>query len=293
MRRLSFALAASILAAAVLALSTERGVAVDEVQEGGTFRISYAAGDFDSVDPARSYSTAGWALLDLTCARLMTYPDAPPPAGFRLVPEVSAGFPRVSRDRRTYTFTLRTNFRFSNGTPVRASAFARAINRTLAPGMDSPGAQYTQDIVGAEAVLAGRAKAASGVSARGNRLVIRLKRPVPEFAAWTTMPFFCAVPPTCPPTPRVPAPSRPPGRTTWPSTVPARRVILRRNRVYEGRRPQRVDRFEVDLQPASFADVIERVERGQADWGRVSAARRSTLAAGSSRSTGSTSHGSS
>ena len=60
---------------------------------------------------------------------------------------------RISRDRKTYTFTLRKDFRFSDGTPVRASAFARAIHRTLAPEINSPtlssGAQHTRDILGA------------------------------------------------------------------------------------------------------------------------------------------------
>ena len=68
------------------------------------------------------------------CAHLMNFPDAPPPAGLRLVPEVATGYPRVSRDGKTYTFTLRSGFRFSDGTPVQASAFAHAIERLIAPG---------------------------------------------------------------------------------------------------------------------------------------------------------------
>ena len=85
------------------------------------------------MDPALSFTAAGWALLDTVCARLMAYPDKRPPAGLRLQPEVAAAPPTVSPDLKTFTFTLRTGFRFSDGSPVRASAFARAINRTLAP----------------------------------------------------------------------------------------------------------------------------------------------------------------
>ena len=112
------------------------------VREGGIFRISLAAGSgIDHLDPALAYTPAAWALLDTVCARLLTYPDKPPPTSFRPVPEVATGFPRVSRDLRTYTFTLRSGFRFNDGTPVRASAFARAINRVLAQGVASPGVQ--------------------------------------------------------------------------------------------------------------------------------------------------------
>ena len=39
---------------------------------------------------------------------------------------------------KTTTFKLRSGFRFSDGRPVRADAFAHAIDRTMAPGVDSP-----------------------------------------------------------------------------------------------------------------------------------------------------------
>ena len=69
----------------------------------------------------------------------------------------------------------------------------------MAPGVDSPAWRYTQAIVGAEDVQAGNRGRASGVVARGNTLTVRFTREVRDFAAWTTMPFFCAVPPTLPP----------------------------------------------------------------------------------------------
>ena len=104
--------------------------------EGGIFRVSINSfSGIDSMDPALASSPPGWALLDTTCARLMSYPDRAPPAGFRLQPEVAAGFPSVSRDRMSFTFRLRNGFRFSAGSPVRASAFARAITRMLAREM--------------------------------------------------------------------------------------------------------------------------------------------------------------
>jgi hypothetical protein len=50
---------------------------------------------------------------------------------------------------------------------VTAHAFARAISRALAPGVRSLGARYMEDIVGARAVQAGRARRVSGVVAQG------------------------------------------------------------------------------------------------------------------------------
>ena len=267
MRRVALSLAMLALGAGVIGHAAAQRAAGKGIREGGTFRIAQPGVDF--VDPALSYRPWGWALIDTTCARLMTYPDKPPPEGLRLVPEIAVGYPRVSHDRKTWTFKLRSGFRFSDGTPVRASAFAHAIYRTLAPGMNSPGAQYTQAIVGAEDVLAGRRQTVTGVVARGNTLVVRFTRPVPDFAAQTTMPFFCAVPPALP--------ADPEGVRAFPGAGPYyvaeyrpdQSVVILPNRFYRGTRPHHVHRFVVDQTAPNTNEVLDRIERGDADWGRV------------------------
>jgi peptide/nickel transport system substrate-binding protein len=180
---------------------------------------------------------------------------------------VATAFPKVSRDFKTYTFTLRRGFRFSDGTHVGASAFARAINRTLAPAMNSPGIVHMRDIVGAADVLAGRRTRARGVVARGNTLVVRFTRPAPDFPTRTTLPFFCAVPPNLPIDPE--------GVRAFPGAGPyyvaeyrpLERVLIRPNRFYGGKRPHHVDGFDVDLRAASPQEMVQRIDRGDADWG--------------------------
>lgn len=280
-RRLRWAVASAAVGAVLVAVAVGAVVVLrsaetpavgptgNQVREGGDFRINLGAGGFDYIDPALAYGGASWAVLDPVCATLMRYPDEPPPEGYKLVPEVANAHPRVSKDGKTWTFTLRTGFRFSDGTPVRASAFVRAIHRTLAPGVESPGAQYTQGIVGAEAVRAGKAASASGVVARGNTLTVRFKRPVPDFPAQTSMMFFCAVPPGLP--------SDPEGIGAFPGAGPyyvadyraGERLVIERNPHYGGSRPHHVDRFLVDLRPTSPERMLDEVERGEADWGRT------------------------
>jgi peptide/nickel transport system substrate-binding protein len=242
------------------------------VREGGIFRITFhGPSGLDSVDPALASTAPGWAVLDTTCARLLAYPDKPPPKAFRFVPEVAAGLPKVSPDGKTYTFKLRSGFRFNDGSPVRASAFARAIHRTLEPGVNSPGAQHTRDIIGAADVLAGRKKTAAGVEARGNTLIVRFTRPAPDFLHRTTTTFFCAVPPGLQ--------ADPEGVTTFPAAGPyyvkeyrpGERVVIRRNRFYRGTRPHHVDGFEIDFGALSPQEVVARVDRGDADWGYTTA----------------------
>ncbi len=180
---------------------------------------------------------------------------------------MAARFPKISRDLKSFTFTLRRGFRFSDGAPVRASAFARAINRMLAPSMKSPGALFTRDIVGAADVLSGRRAAATGVRARGNTLVVRFTRPAPGFPTLTTLPFFCAVPPTLPIDPEGVGvfPTAGPYHVT--DYRPGERLVLRRNPFYRGKRPHHVDGFDVDLGAPSPSEEIRRIEQGEADWG--------------------------
>ena len=253
----------------VLALAGQAGAlgSQSDARKGGIFRISYAIGSgIDSLDPALAYTAPAWALLDTTCLRLMSYPDKPAPQSFRLVPEAATGPPRVSRDGKTYTFAVRAGLRFSDGKPVRASAFARAVNRTLAPKMSSPWSGQLRDIVGAADVAAGRAQAASGVVARGNTLTLRFVRPPAAVAARTAMPYMCAVPPSLPidPEGRAEIPAAGPYRVA--EYRPDERIVLRRNRFYGGSRPHFVEGFDVDLRAASPRDAIQTVDRNEADW---------------------------
>jgi peptide/nickel transport system substrate-binding protein len=262
--------AALAIGGAFLLVAAQPGApgSTPSVRNGGIFKIVFhASSGLDNVDPALAFSAPSWAVLDTTCARLLAYPDKPTPQAYHYVPEVASSFKVSNSDRKTYTFKLRSGFRFSDGTPVRASAFERAINRTLAPGVNSPGAQHTRDIVGAADVLAGKRTKAKGVTARGNTLIVRFKRPVPDFLHRTTTTFLCAVPPTLP--------ADPEGVDAFPAAGPyyvaqyrpGERVVLRRNRYYGGKRPHHVDGFDVDLRAVSPQDVPKRVDRGEADWG--------------------------
>jgi len=262
-RPLLFALAVAGCALALFVPpgSTTRG------QDGGILLISLSpSAGLDYIDPALSFTQPGWALLDATCARLMAYPDKPAPAAFRLQREVAASY-RISKDFRRYAFTLRNGFRFSDGKPVRASAFAHAINRALQPFVNAAGAIHMRDVVGAADVRSGKRRTAAGVVARGNTLEVRFTRPAPDFLARTAMPFFCAVPPNLP--------SSAEGVGAFPSAGPYfvheyrpnERVVIRRNPYYGGDRKMHLDGFEVDLQSGTPQDMVRRIDRGDADWG--------------------------
>lgn len=251
----------SVAAAALLL-----GAAPANAQLGGTFRVSLHE-DIDYVDPALAYYVPSWGIEFATCSMLMNYPDAPAPKGSKLIPEVAQGFPQISRDGKTYTFNLKRTYRFSNGQRIRAANFAAAINRDLNPKMNSPAQPFIDDIVGAPAVIAGRARTARGVRVLSPyRLQIRLSKRAPDLLSRLAMPFFCAIPTNLPINPDgISAPvvgSGPYYISRW---EPKRAITLLRNRFYRGPRPHNVDRVEYDI-GLPLETIRFNVENNLSDW---------------------------
>jgi ABC-type oligopeptide transport system substrate-binding subunit len=159
-------------------------------RRGGIFKVG-TIGASVQIDPQLAYITTAWSLEYATAAKLYNYRP-----GGMLVPEVASRF-KVSTDGRGYTFFIRKGFRFSDGTQVTASSFRYAINRAANHDLASPGAQFITnttgvDIVGAKRVNDGEAANVSGVQVRGNRLIVKLKKPSNLLVSTLAMPFFQA-----------------------------------------------------------------------------------------------------
>ena len=94
--------------------------------------------------------------------KLMYYPDKPDPLGSKLAPDGATGFPEVSKDGKTYVFTVKSGVKSNTGETLTAANYAAAIDRVLNPKMQSPAVPFiTGDngIVGAQAVADGKAHA--------------------------------------------------------------------------------------------------------------------------------------
>jgi len=183
---------ASLLVAASLASAAGNAPAL---KKGGIWRLG-TVGSSTQVDPQLAYVTTAWWLEYATAAKLYNYPDRSGPAGAKLLPEVASNF-TVSNSGKTYTFTIRKGFKFSDGKPVTANNFKYAINRTANHDLASPGAQFISDengtnIVGAKAVVDGHGTNVSGAKVKGNKLTINLTKADGTFMAKITMPFFQA-----------------------------------------------------------------------------------------------------
>jgi ABC-type oligopeptide transport system substrate-binding subunit len=269
-RRVACAVAATVLVCGGVTASGASGndaPAARGIVEGGTLKVNISNSDVQSLDPAIDYEIYGWTVEFATCAKLLNYPDRPGAAGTQLIPEAAAGYPTVSPDGTTYTFKLRKTFRFSDGKPVTAASFSRAIERALSPKMSSPAASFLGDVVGAEEVENGKATRPSGVTLSPDRytLRVRLTQAAPDFLARMAMNFFCAVPPDLPIDPK--GVDAPPGAGPYyvASREVNRSILLKRNPYYRGSRPRHLEeiRFTVGT---NQAQSLLQVKKGEADY---------------------------
>ena len=236
------------------------------VKEGGTFRV-IAAGGFYTIDPALVGGPAEFPILRATCAGLLFLPDKSLPAGLRVEPDLAEAQPVVSKDGKTYTFRIRKDARFSDGTPVTARNFVHALERIFDPSMKSPEAVYFDTIVGAKEMLDGKTQTLAGVSAVGRTLTIKLTRRVADFPIALAGPVtLCAVPASLPVIPEgARAPLASPAPYYVSEYVPGERVVLERNQYYRGPRPHHVDRITVAI-GADPATIFDQVLSGDTDY---------------------------
>ena len=283
-RRLTLSVAMLLVGAGLLAASAVAGPSssagpqasdAGKARVGGTLKHSLTV-DIDYVDPALWYYVPSWTIAYSTSAMLLNYPHAPAPRGSRLTPEVAQGFPRISSNGLVYTFKLKNTYRLSNGQRVNAQSFARALNRALNRRMSSPAQPFIEDIVGAQAVIAGRAQRASGIVASGNTLTLRMTKRSPDLLARLAMPFFAAQG-NLPINPEgVRAPIQSAGPYYIKEWTQNRRVILERNRFYRGPVRGNVNRIEVDI-GLPLETIKLNIDRGVVDMGDLPPAAHAEL----------------
>jgi ABC-type oligopeptide transport system substrate-binding subunit len=237
-------------------------------KKGGTLRIN-SLSPFDYVDPALTYFSLGWAMEYATCVKLVNYPDKGGPAvASTLIPEAAVANPVVSKDGKTYTFTIRKNaFKFSPPSKefVTPGSFKFSIERLADPNMQSPAAPFLGNIVGAQEKVDGKAKSISGITTKGQKLIIKLKTADPSLLAQLAMPFFCSLPKNTPNDPQGVLKPSSAGPYYITDHVQGKSLTLSRNPNYKGKRPHNFDKIVYKFGVAQAATLLE-VKSGAADY---------------------------
>jgi peptide/nickel transport system substrate-binding protein len=129
-------------------------------------------------------------------------------AGTQIIPSVATALPVASDGGKTYTFTIRTNLKYSDGTPLKASDLTFGVERALKLGW-SAASFLTSTIVGAADYAKGKAKSVSGITTDDTtgKTTIHLVNPYGAFVDVLAVPGVSYMPAT---TPMKPEPNNPP-----------------------------------------------------------------------------------
>jgi peptide/nickel transport system substrate-binding protein len=235
------------------------------------FRIAMDEG-VDYLDPGLSDTTEGWGVMWNVYLPLLGYRHRSGPAGARLVPYLATALPRISRDGQTYRLTLRPGLNYSDGTPVEAGDFKKAIERDFK--LDSAGASFFRNIVGADGFAAhpqGHRISGIVVNDATRSIVIHLKQPQADFSNVLASEFAAPVPANAPvaDTSLQPLPST--GPYVIKSYQPKSRIVLERNPEFQAWRfhgavpAGNPDKVTWDIVPSASV-AFHRVQTGKDDW---------------------------
>ncbi|WP_075831330.1 ABC transporter substrate-binding protein [Deinococcus marmoris] len=180
----------SLMGSSLLGLTLLLGTAHAAPQQGGSITVSYKD-DVTTLDPAVGYDYQNWPMEKMVFDALLDYT----PGGTTLTPRLAAKMPDVSKDGKTYTFTLRKGVKFHNGRVMTADDVKYSLERVLDPKTKSPGQSFYTDIAGAQAFVDGKAKAVSGIAVLApDRVKITLNAPNAAFLNIMAMNFAFIVP---------------------------------------------------------------------------------------------------
>jgi peptide/nickel transport system substrate-binding protein len=238
---------------------------------GGTLITLANAAPSGSPDPQVDYTLQEWQLLVLTHDGLVGFAHYAGNAGTKIVPDLATSVPAPTDGGKTYTFTLRSGIKFSNGKTVTPADVKATFVRLFKIG-DSPNAgTWYNVIVGGDACVKTpkSCNLDQGITISGNKITFHLTHGDPEFLDKLGVPFAFIIPADTP-TKNVNFPPPGTGPYKWVEYAPNKQIKLVRNPFFHV--------WSKDAQPAGKPDVILQkfglsveaevtaVENGQADW---------------------------
>jgi peptide/nickel transport system substrate-binding protein len=203
-----------------------------------------------TLDPALASQPSELQLLWLVHTPLLTYARKSGREATEVVPGLANAMPQVFDNGTTYRLSLRRGLRYSNGVPVRAGDFERAIDRLRR--LDSPLAPLYSGIVSID------------TDARSGVIEVRLARPDRSFVHLLALPSSAPLPRG---TPVKDLSSRPPpGVGPYRVFRPGPRAVLDRMPGFElpGVPAGHVDRISL-ARPAPPARQVRAVIAGSLD----------------------------
>jgi peptide/nickel transport system substrate-binding protein len=246
--RLSWPVGAVALLAALALLAAGCGGGGKKSSSGGSnagsgktypaLNVVWDAPDY--MDPGLYYTVAAYQLANYVWTGLVGYKHTSGPASAELVPYLAESMPKISADGKTYTFTLRKNLKYSDGTALKASDFRYSIERDFK--IDSPGVGFYSDIVGVsgpQGFATTKKGHISGITTddAARTITIKLTQPRADFLYILALEFSNIVPSGTPNSDQSTHPIPATGPYILQSYVPSRSFVLARNPNYNNQIP--------------------------------------------------------
>jgi peptide/nickel transport system substrate-binding protein len=123
--------------------------AIDKVyspsdKTGGTLKMAISE-DWDSVDPGDTYYGLSWNFLRIYGRTLTTWKAVPGKGSQELVGDLAEGLGTPSDDGKTWTYKLRPNLKYEDGSPITSKDVKYAVLRTVDKGVLVNGPTYFGD----------------------------------------------------------------------------------------------------------------------------------------------------
>jgi len=134
---------------------------------GGTLILALGARDPNTLDPALTGDVTSAFVIRQLFSGLLRLDE-----NMEVQPDLAEAW-ELSEDGRTYTFTLRADARFADGTPLTSADVVYSLERATDPALAAalPAQTYLGDIVGVREKLAGQADRIGGLAAPDARTV--------------------------------------------------------------------------------------------------------------------------
>jgi len=170
---------------------------------GGTLTFDWRSAP-DSFDPGNTYYASDWDFARLYSTALMTYKNCPGACGKTLIPALAAAPGTVSNNGLTWTYHLKSGYKFQDGTPVTSQDVKYAVERTFDRGVLTNGPSYFQVLLGGNAAsypgpYKDRSKNLMGLTAidtpDASTIVFHLKAPFSDFDYVAAIPQTAPIPP--------------------------------------------------------------------------------------------------
>lgn len=164
--------------------------------KGGTLTV-LSNQDFSHLDPVRNWTMPHMDFgIRLIYRTLLTFKSEKGAAASELVPDLATDLGTSAEGGKVWTFTLKDNLKYEDGTPIKAADVKYNVERSFAPELPG-GPNYAQVVLAGTEGYKGPLKGEHLKSIEtpdDKTIVFRLKRPVADFPYMATLPTFAPVP---------------------------------------------------------------------------------------------------